>query len=367
MDKVLTIIVPAYNMEPYIQRCCNSMLIRDELLNQIEVLIINDGSSDSTSVLAHRYEHQHPGVFRVIDKLNGHYGSCVNKALSVANGLYVKMLDADDLYLVDSFEQYVEALIDLISQGLMPDVVFNDAEFMFNDGRIVPCTRLPLPSHVLFDDMYLFNHMPVLQMTKMSYRRQVLVEMRYAQTEGVAYTDNEWIFYPLFSIKTCFYLPICVYRYFIGREEQSMDPSVIGRAGPAMIKIAARMNDFLKEAKDRKISNKKIEYARRIANGMLAGGYVNALRWLNNKDATAAFIEIEELLSRDSQDMYADAAELSFPKSAVIKFEYVRHFRKYNKIGKIYQFVFRFAFRLPIAIGKVKKIVRRPRCAKEYK
>lgn len=83
-------------MEKYLRRCLNSLIIDEEGMKQLEVLVINDGSKDSSSQIAHEYQNKYPDTYRVIDKENGNYGSCVNKGIVKATGKYFKILDADD-------------------------------------------------------------------------------------------------------------------------------------------------------------------------------------------------------------------------------------------------------------------------------
>ena len=71
MQKILTIIIPTYNMEKYLHKCLNSLIVSDKSLEKLEVLIVNDGSKDSSSQIAHEYESKFPKTFRVIDKENG--------------------------------------------------------------------------------------------------------------------------------------------------------------------------------------------------------------------------------------------------------------------------------------------------------
>ena len=96
--KALTIIVPSCNMEKYLAKCCESMVVASELMERLEVLVVNDGSTDKTSEIGHSFERWYSGTFRVIDKENGHYGSCVNRGLAEAKGEFVKLLDADDTF-----------------------------------------------------------------------------------------------------------------------------------------------------------------------------------------------------------------------------------------------------------------------------
>ena len=105
MDKILTIIIPTYNMSEYLDTCLKSLIIESNLL---EVLIINDGSKDNSLDIAKKYEKKYPHIFRTIDKPNGNYGSCINRGLKEATGKYVKVLDADDKFNTDNLMNLVE-------------------------------------------------------------------------------------------------------------------------------------------------------------------------------------------------------------------------------------------------------------------
>ena len=86
MNKVITIVIPTYNMERYLDRCLNSLIIAPDLMDKLEVLVINDGCKDRSSEIGHSYEAKFPNSFRVIDKENGNYGSCINRGLKEATG-----------------------------------------------------------------------------------------------------------------------------------------------------------------------------------------------------------------------------------------------------------------------------------------
>ena len=81
MEKILTVVVPTYNMEQYLDRCLTSLIIDDDKMALLEVLVVNDGSKDRSSEIAHSYEARYPDTFRVIDKENGNYGSCINRMI----------------------------------------------------------------------------------------------------------------------------------------------------------------------------------------------------------------------------------------------------------------------------------------------
>ena len=110
MQKLLTIIVPTYNMQDYLRHCLDSLIVSNEWLDLLEVLVINDGSKDKSSEIGHEFEMLYPNTFVVIDKENGNYGSCINQGLEIATGKYVKVLDADDSFDTANFEDYLRYL-----------------------------------------------------------------------------------------------------------------------------------------------------------------------------------------------------------------------------------------------------------------
>lgn len=109
MDKILSIIIPSYNMEAYLAKGLDSVLSIDNP-SPLDVIVVNDGSKDGTLEIARSYATRFPGIVNVIDKENGHYGSCINAGLKIAQGKYVRILDADDSFYTDEFEEFVKFL-----------------------------------------------------------------------------------------------------------------------------------------------------------------------------------------------------------------------------------------------------------------
>ena len=128
MKKILSIIIPTYNMESLLTQCLNSLMVSKNL-DMLEVLVINDGSTDKSSQIAHQYEVEYPNSFRVIDKANGNYGSCINAALPLVKGKYVRILDADDSYNTENLNQFIDFLSDIDV-----DLVLSDFSHYIMDG-----------------------------------------------------------------------------------------------------------------------------------------------------------------------------------------------------------------------------------------
>ena len=217
-EKILSIIVPTYNMQQYLSKCLDSLVVPHSDI--IEVLIINDGSKDNSLSIAETYQKKYPLIFKVINKTNGNYGSCINVGLKKATGKYIKVLDADDVFDKIAFEATLEKLI-----HLDVDLVLTDYVKVYPDKEEnIICD---LSDNRIFDFSEECKHKKKINnllMYNVMYKRQNLLNINYQQTEGISYTDQEWIFMPFITVSTAVYLPFALYRYTLGREGQTMNP-----------------------------------------------------------------------------------------------------------------------------------------------
>ena len=220
MEKLLSIIVPSYNMEKYLPNGLGSLVVPDaELLQSLDVIVVNDGSKDRASEIAHEFETKCPGVFRVLDKSNGNYGSCVNAAFPLAAGRFVKILDADDSYDTAAFERYLRALA---APPATTDVAFNDYVSVDEEGHVTETTTYPFPTDAAFGVADILSRDCFVAMHAVAYRTALLREIGYRQTEGISYTDTEWTYLPVAFAQEIRYVPEKVYRYLLGRDGQTM-------------------------------------------------------------------------------------------------------------------------------------------------
>ena len=224
MEKILTIVIPTYNMQDYLRRCLDSLIVSEEQMNQLEVLVINDGSKDNSSAIAHEYQDKYPDTFRVIDKGNGNYGSCINRGLKEATGKYIKVLDADDWFDNNNFSQFISVLI-----GNNADLFVTPYNVVNEAGIITGAHKFNLPSEKILSFAEAMNDSKFhkIAMHAVTYRTNILKEIAYSQAEGISYTDNEWIFKPMLYVTTVFYSNLDVYQYLIGREGQTMSSSAL--------------------------------------------------------------------------------------------------------------------------------------------
>lgn len=255
MDKILTLIIPSYNMEEYLEYCLDSLLI-EKNFNELEVLVINDGSKDKTLEIAKSYETRFPNVFRVIDKENGNYGSCINRGLQEACGKYIKVLDADDSFDTRNFEEFVEFLMS------------EDVDLVISDFAIVDETRsitkrvhfYELENDVQFESICADSKFICMEMHAVTYRTQILREIDYHQTEGISYTDQQWIFAPMSNVKTVSFFDKVVYRYLVGRTGQTMNMDVQAKRISDRITYVQDMIKFHKILLNKNLQNNVKQY-----------------------------------------------------------------------------------------------------------
>lgn len=311
-------------MQDYLNRCLDSLVVSPELMEQLEVLVVNDGSKDNSSVIAHEYEDKYPETFRVIDKENGNYGSCVNRGLAEAQGKYIKVLDADDWFDTVEFQSYLQKLMPLEVDMVLTDYqkvsiygsVLENCSFGLDYGKPFVFRRL--------ESMEYFAHHSV------TYRTRFLRDIGYHQTEGVSYTDNEWIYYPQLYVNQAFYIDNNVYRYFIGREGQTMDPNVKLRSGKQVIDLLMSMIQYESRLED--CDKKGFSFKR--MDGFIVHSTKGVYKdFLVNMDSECfdaeALMKFDGFLFKERKDIYDLVGRVLVLKG--IPVHYVIYWRKHGK------------------------------------
>lgn len=242
MKKILSIIIPTYNMEKYLHRCLDSLLVKEHF-EALEVWVVNDGSKDRSSAIAHKYETKYPDVFHVLDKTNGNYGSCINAALLHCTGKYMRIVDADDWLDTSGLCSLLRNLLSLTKDV---DAVFTNYQKINDSGKILNVYKVNprlYRRYLMLDDedLYLLRPNLDIAMHHIAYRTQLLKDIRYKQLEGISYTDTEYAYYPLINAKSFFFYDIVLYKYFIGREGQTISLKQRAEHLDDMLKISQRM------------------------------------------------------------------------------------------------------------------------------
>lgn len=224
--KLLTVVVPTYNMEKYLPECLDSVTA-DIVSDRFEVIVVNDGSKDSSLEIARRYESKRPDIVRVIDKENGNYGSCVNAGLAVATGKYFRMLDADDRFDTDALVELLQRLeicdTDLVVTLITEEVYHNERKV---DEIYHPFSTVKKNHVYKTDEFYIHTHVfdGEFRMHGLTYKTEVLRRSGLHLIEGISYTDTIYLYQPFAYAKDFIVYDLYLYHYRIGREGQTMDP-----------------------------------------------------------------------------------------------------------------------------------------------
>lgn len=247
MEKILSVCIPTYNMEELLPRCLNSFVIKEEFMSQMEIIVVNDGSKDKSSIIAHQFKDKYPNTFLVIDKSNGNYGSCINAALKVAKGKYFRICDADDFYITDNLVEYISFLAETDV-----DLIFSPYITVGANGEIISEQNVSeeyLNKKIEIDDLSWESTdlRRFIAMHSISVKTKVLIDNNYIQTEGISYTDTQYVFYSsLYANDLCFF-PKPLYSYMLGRDGQTMSyKSMIRTHMHFMINAEKMLNDFNK-------------------------------------------------------------------------------------------------------------------------
>ena len=212
------------------EKCVDSLLAGGE---DVEILIVNDGSSDRTAEIADSYEKKYPTIVKAIHQENGGHGEAVNAGIRNATGLYFKVVDSDDWVSEEAYAQILKTLEELTRGPETVDLLISN--FVYEKQGVkrkrVMHYRHCLPENEIFGWNKVHMHKGnYLLMHSMIYRTKLLHECGLELPKHTFYVDNLFAFEPLPYVKKMYYLNVNFYRYFIGRDDQSVNEKVmIGR------------------------------------------------------------------------------------------------------------------------------------------
>ena len=264
--KLLTITVPCYNSEKYMQKCIDSLLTGGE---DVEILIVDDGSTDGTAGIADEYAERYPSIVKVIHKENGGHGSGVNAGIENASGLFFKVVDSDDWVLDTAYQKVLETLRMFAGGDQVLDMLVANYVYEKEGEKRKKVIRYKhvLPENEVFTwkDVHRFHKGQYILMHSVIFRTKLLRDCGLKLPEHTFYVDNLFVYEPLPYVKNMYYLDVNFYRYYIGRADQSVNEKVmIGRIDQ-QLKVNRLMVDYLTSKKQflsshRKLRNYMINY-----------------------------------------------------------------------------------------------------------
>ena len=233
VNKLLTVVVPVYKVEPYINKCLDSLLVPAGQLERLEVIVVNDGTPDRSAEMAREYEKRYPQTFRVIDKENGGHGSAWNRGLKEATGKYLRFLDSDDWFDTEALSGLMECLEHLDVDLVLSERVEYDA--LSDKYTQIPVTA-PCEDDILPVEAFSWegNTANVASFMHMTYRTDI-IRNHVRFLEGIYYDDTILKIAPLIDAATVYVQRRPVYYYLLGRPGQTMSPSVIARHQRALL------------------------------------------------------------------------------------------------------------------------------------
>ncbi len=261
--KYISFAIPCYNSQDYMTRAIESILPGGD---EIEIIIVNDGSKDQTSAIAHEYMNQYPDIIRVVDKENGGHGDAVNAGLDNAQGKYFKVVDSDDWVDEESLQKILKLLRDLEEDGEQIDMLVSNYVYEKVGANHKKCIhyRNVLPQDEIFrwDNIGHFHLDQYILMHSVIYRTDMLKLSQLKLPKHTFYVDNIYVYYPLPHVRKIYYLDVDFYRYFIGRDDQSVNErNMIARVDQQIFVTKAMIDMYdLKKITSKKLRQYMINY-----------------------------------------------------------------------------------------------------------
>lgn len=250
MQKLLTIVVPVYKVEAYINKCLDSLLLSPDKMQQLEVIIVNDGTPDNSAELSREYVKRYPDTFRQIDKENGGHGSAWNVGLKEATGKYLRFLDSDDW--LTNLSEFLDKL-----SSCDADVVITRLNRYYEARDLSEVTQCPktidstMPISCIGPEEFA-EYSDVSNFWFSTYRTDLLKPLYPLFLERISYDDSILFFVPLLYANNYIAYDLVLYNYLLEREGQSMDLNVQKKKIPDRFKVLRQMCSFLSEgAKER--------------------------------------------------------------------------------------------------------------------
>ena len=245
MEKIITFAVPCYNSAAYMDHCVESLLAAGE---DIEIILVDDGSTkDDTPAKCDEWAARYPNIIRAIHQENGGHGEGVNQGIRNATGLYYKVVDSDDWLDEEALQTVMEQLrqfaklpapVDMVIANYVYEHVEDNTRKPINYKNVFPTGRI-----FTWSEIRNFRTSQYLLMHSVIYRTQLLRDCGVELPKHTFYVDNIFVYHPLPYVKTMYYLNVDLYRYFIGRADQSVNESVMAGRIDQQVRVTRLMID----------------------------------------------------------------------------------------------------------------------------
>ena len=261
--KYISFAIPSYNSEDNMSHAIESILVGGD---DVEIIIVNDGSKDRTSEIGHEYAAKYPDIVKVVDKPNGGHGDAVNYGLANSTGKYFKVVDSDDWVDEESLHKILELLHKFEEEDTEVDMLISNYvyEKVGATHKKVIHYRGVLPENEIFrwEDVGRFHIGQYILMHSVIYRTDMLKLSQITLPKHTFYVDNIYVYYPLPHVRKVYYLDVDFYRYYIGREDQSVNEKIMISRLDQQIFVTKTMIDMyqMKDIKCKRLRSYMINY-----------------------------------------------------------------------------------------------------------
>ena len=242
--KILTIAIPSYNSMDYMRNCIESLLPGGE---DVEILIVDDGSKDETPAIADEYEAKYPGIIRAIHQENGGHGEAVNAGLRNATGFFYKVVDSDDWVDAEAYQKILAFLKEAVKEEEPLDMLLSNYVYEKVGAKhkkvIQYHSILPENRYFGWEEIGHFHASQNILMHSVIYRTELLRSFQFELPKHTFYVDNIFVYWPLPYVKKMYYLDVDFYRYFIGRDDQSVNEKVMISRIDQQLRVTRRLID----------------------------------------------------------------------------------------------------------------------------
>ncbi|MDD4850076.1 MAG: glycosyltransferase family A protein [Gemmiger sp.] len=242
--KLITFTVPCYNSAAYMEKCVKTLLTAGP---DAEIILVDDGSKDDTGAIADRFAAKYPAIVRAIHQENGGHGEGVNQGVRNAEGIYFKVVDSDDWLDEAALAKVMAKLREFAAMEKPVDLLLCNYvyEHVEDNTRKVISYRGILPQDRVFkwSEIGKFPPSQNILMHSVIYRTKILRDCGLELPKHTFYVDNVFVYQPLPQVATLYYMDLDLYRYFIGREDQSVNEKVMVKRVDQQIRVTKRMID----------------------------------------------------------------------------------------------------------------------------
>jgi len=244
--KLLSLVIPCYNSQDYMERCIHTLLAGGA---DVEILIIDDGSTDSTGKIADYYASEYPDIIKAIHQLNGGHGEAINTGMRNAEGIYFKVVDSDDWVDIPSYRKILDVLKNLLERHCIADMLISnfvyDKEGAKHKKTMHYQNVLPEKRIFTWDETGRFKIGQYLLMHSIIYRTEILKGSGLKLPAHTFYVDNLFASVPLKYVQNMYYINVDFYHYYIGRKDQSVNETIMIKRIDQQIRVNQLMLDSL--------------------------------------------------------------------------------------------------------------------------